>query len=194
MVLSRRRYGTGPGRGPAAMQRRYVELLARRALDRKKSAEDRLLAVEVQIVRAGKALPDFLAQSGPARGWCTVAEAAQYRALFGLGGGLRDRPGSRHRHPREQPPEQFFDGPVALLRLGARKPVGEGMQRQGVNPGIAVQQAQHRAVKLDPARRGEIERSPDAAAGERRDRLSLSLGEFGAITDQQLSDQHRREW
>src|SRR4051812_41359729 len=113
----------------------YTELLARGALDRKESAEDRLLAVKVQIVGASKTLPDILAQFCPARGGNAAAETAQYRGLCGAGGGLRPAaPGSKCGKPHQQPPEQFFDGPVALLRLGAREPIGEGMQRRRIDP------------------------------------------------------------
>src|SRR4051812_47510296 len=88
-----------------------ARVLARGALDRKKGAEDRLLAVEVQRVRAGKALADFLTQFGPAGGRRASSEAVQYRGVRGPGGDCGRAAGDSDGKPCQQLAEQVFDRP-----------------------------------------------------------------------------------
>src|SRR5947209_5871896 len=146
MILSQ---GADMGQDRAAVQPQgyaVVALLARGALDRKERAEDRLLAIEVEIVGPGEALPDLLAQFGPARGRRARAQPAQDSRVRGGLAASFGGPRGRNGQPGQQLPEQFLDYAIRVFGLGAGQPVGETVQRGWVYPALALQQAQHGAV------------------------------------------------
>ena len=67
------------------------------------------------------------------------------------------------------------------------------MEHRRVDPPLARQQRQYRAIKLNPAGRGEVEGPADAAACQRGHCRCFGLGKIRAIARQQFADNVPRQ-